>query len=58
MNNRKALTRHTRRANPAGIPAADLLAEHSPAPAPVVVHLETRPLLLPGLRPALTGGAA
>lgn len=57
MKNRTAHTRHTRRANPCGIPAADLLAQHAP-PAAAPVHHETRPLFLPGLLPALTGGAA
>lgn len=59
MSHRKALTRHTQRANPAGIPAAHLIAQLTGVPVrpePAREHA-TSPLFLPGLRPALTTGA-
>jgi hypothetical protein len=50
MTRRTAISRHSRRANPHGTPAARLIAAHRP-PARTAVADGTAPLLLPGLRP-------
>ena len=55
ITRRTATNRHTARARGlAGIPAAHFVVPSAPArPVPAAVSwLDTRPLLLPGLRPA------